>query len=428
MAADDRMGQVEIFDPCLQPALELFRHLAPKDGGDLLGLSDVPIQVQQSLGEFVNGGTAMEDEVVAILHPGEEQAMSASCLLPFLAGDKRGEGRKPLLTTLRQIPSGERVGPFWQAGRVAAPQEGVAARAKADPLGSHPDRQPVMRIPTHPRGEGEIGAHPHEPPALVFVVEMEVEGIDPALFELQVRTVILLSADRHQDGGWLPRFQNPGHSAGGAVLPIGHNESVPPLLLGGLQDRRVPLLRSVLEPGGELIGDLGQRPAANPLACAVGIEEARHAAFEKGVHGHLQSGEIPGAYSRGRPPLFMPSLRPAARSFRDLRVWQKAREFVLTADAFTAGLPRQETYGLALQMRRAAVSIPANPAEGFRRRGKPEKARFMNIAEGSLEESRDYLIRAQDPGYADTTEPATALEEVSPLRNAYATVILSSRS
>jgi four helix bundle protein len=84
----------------------------------------------------------------------------------------------------------------------------------------------------------------------------------------------------------------------------------------------------------------------------------------------------------------MPSPRPAARSFRDLLVWRKAHEFVLAVYAFTAGFPKQETYGLSLQMRRAAVSIPANIAEGFRRRGKAEKARYMNIAEGSLEESR----------------------------------------
>jgi four helix bundle protein len=56
----------------------------------------------------------------------------------------------------------------------------------------------------------------------------------------------------------------------------------------------------------------------------------------------------------------MPSPRPAAQSFRDLLVWRKAHDFVLAVYAFTAGFPKRETYGLALQMRRAAVSIPAN--------------------------------------------------------------------
>jgi four helix bundle protein len=122
----------------------------------------------------------------------------------------------------------------------------------------------------------------------------------------------------------------------------------------------------------------------------------------------------------------MPSLRPAARSFRDLLVWRKAHEFVLAVYAFTAGFPKQETYGLSLQMRRAAISIPANIAEGFRRRSKAEKARYMNIAEGSLEESRYYLILAQDLGYGDTDKLNSALEEVSRLLGAYAAAILTS--
>jgi four helix bundle protein len=122
----------------------------------------------------------------------------------------------------------------------------------------------------------------------------------------------------------------------------------------------------------------------------------------------------------------MPSPRPAARSFRDLLVWRKAHEFVLAVYAFTAGFPKQETYGLALQMRRAAVSIPANIAEGFRRRSKPEKARYMNIAEGSLEESRYYLILAQDLGYGDTAHLTGTLEGVSRLLSAYAAAILTS--
>ena len=58
-----------------------------------------------------------------------------------------------------------------------------------------------------------------------------------------------------------------------------------------------------------------------------------------------------------------------ARTFQDLLVWQKAHQFVLAVYVLTAGFPKQETYGLSLQMRRASVSIPANIAEGFRRRG-----------------------------------------------------------
>ena len=124
----------------------------------------------------------------------------------------------------------------------------------------------------------------------------------------------------------------------------------------------------------------------------------------------------------------MPALRAAARTFQDLVVWRKAHEFVLAAYSFTAGFPKEESYGLKLQMRRAAVSIPANIAEGFRRRGKADKARYMNMAEGSLEESRYYLILAQDLRYGDTSSLTTSLEEVSRLLDAYASAILTSDS
>jgi hypothetical protein len=73
----------------------------------------------------------------------------------------------------------------------------------------------------------------------------------------------------------------------------------------------------------------------------------------------------------------MPSPRPAARTFRDLTVWQKAHEFVLAIYRLTESFPEREKYGLAHQMRRAAVSIPANIAEGFGKRSQAEKSRFF---------------------------------------------------
>jgi four helix bundle protein len=85
-------------------------------------------------------------------------------------------------------------------------------------------------------------------------------------------------------------------------------------------------------------------------------------------------------------------------------------------------------YGLAHQMRRAAVSIPANIAEGFAKRSRADKARFLNIAEGSLEESRYYLILAQDLGYGSTESLTQILEEASRLLHAYTRAILASGS
>ncbi|HEX6983808.1 MAG TPA: four helix bundle protein [Planctomycetaceae bacterium] len=99
-------------------------------------------------------------------------------------------------------------------------------------------------------------------------------------------------------------------------------------------------------------------------------------------------------------------------------VWRKAHALVLAVYRVSKSFPREETYGLTSQLRRAAVSIPANIAEGFRKRGRQDKGRFLNIAQGSLEESRYYLILARDLG--DVTEDlAPDFEEVSRLLNAY---------
>ena len=117
--------------------------------------------------------------------------------------------------------------------------------------------------------------------------------------------------------------------------------------------------------------------------------------------------------------------RQAAKTFRDLTVWRRAHEFVLAVYEFTKAFPKHETYGLVSQVRRAAVSIPANIAEGFRKRGHADKVRFMNIAEGSAEQSRYYLILAKDLGYGQTKGLMDKLEEVSRLLNAYSKAILT---
>jgi four helix bundle protein len=117
------------------------------------------------------------------------------------------------------------------------------------------------------------------------------------------------------------------------------------------------------------------------------------------------------------------SARAPARTFEDLVVWQKAHAWVLAAYHFTESFPAQETYGLTIQLRRAAVSIPANIAEGFKKAGVADKRRFMNIAQGSLEECRYYLILARDLSYGDPQQLMVQLEEVSRLLDAYARAI-----
>jgi len=114
-----------------------------------------------------------------------------------------------------------------------------------------------------------------------------------------------------------------------------------------------------------------------------------------------------------------------AKSFTDLTVWQKAHAFVLSAYRLSASFPKSEIYGLASQLRRAAVSIPANIAEGFKKRSSADKIRFMNIAQGSLEESRYYLILTNDLGYANTEALLLQLDEVGRMLSSYANAIKS---
>lgn len=108
----------------------------------------------------------------------------------------------------------------------------------------------------------------------------------------------------------------------------------------------------------------------------------------------------------------------APKHFQQLEAWQEAHKLVLAVYANTKTFPREELFGLVSQMRRAAVSIPANIAEGFKRLGIQEKIRFYNISEGSLEEVKYYIILAHDLGYLTSREPLmTHAESVGRLLN-----------
>lgn len=85
-----------------------------------------------------------------------------------------------------------------------------------------------------------------------------------------------------------------------------------------------------------------------------------------------------------------------SKSFEDVVAWQKAHAFVLAIYKVTKTFPKDEVFGLTSQLKRAAVSIAANIAEGYKKTGEKDKLRFLNIAQGSLEECRYYLLLAKD--------------------------------
>ena len=114
----------------------------------------------------------------------------------------------------------------------------------------------------------------------------------------------------------------------------------------------------------------------------------------------------------------MENVQPA-KTFQDLVMWQKAHQFVLDVYKISENFPKQEVYGLTSQLRRAAVSIPANIAEGFRKNGKADKARYLNIAQGSLEECRYYLLLIRDLQYGDTTKLSNDLDDIGKMIDSY---------
>ena len=87
------------------------------------------------------------------------------------------------------------------------------------------------------------------------------------------------------------------------------------------------------------------------------------------------------------------------KGFRKLLVWQKTHQLVLLIYKLSESFPKSEMFGLTSQMRRAAVSVPANIAEGYASGGKGQFGRFLNIAQGSLAEVEYYLILSQDLNY-----------------------------
>ena len=114
-----------------------------------------------------------------------------------------------------------------------------------------------------------------------------------------------------------------------------------------------------------------------------------------------------------------------AKSFTDLIVWQKAHEFVLSIYRLTNDFPKSETYGLISQFRRAAVSIAANISEGFVKKGKADKLRFYNIAQGSIQECKYYLILSKDLNYSNDEGLIDMLDEVAKILQSYINSIKS---
>lgn len=120
-----------------------------------------------------------------------------------------------------------------------------------------------------------------------------------------------------------------------------------------------------------------------------------------------------------------------SQSFEQLIVWQKAHSYVLAIYKITKQYPKEELFCLVNQMRRAAASITANIAEGYAKISSKDKLRFYNISQGSLEETRNFIILSKDLGYItlqDKEQLGIQAAEISRLLNAYCIALLKNVS
>lgn len=115
-------------------------------------------------------------------------------------------------------------------------------------------------------------------------------------------------------------------------------------------------------------------------------------------------------------------------SFEHIVAWQKAHHFTVLVYKQTKQFPNDELFGLTSQFRRAAVSIEANIAEGYKKISKADKLRFLNMSEGSLAECRNYIILSRDLDYINDEQYSQlyySIEETSKLLTAYCKGIIN---
>jgi len=100
------------------------------------------------------------------------------------------------------------------------------------------------------------------------------------------------------------------------------------------------------------------------------------------------------------------------KNFRDLKVWQSGKEIALKVYALSSRFPKEEAYGISSQMRRAAVAIPSNIAEGFNRYHNKEYRQFLYVALGSCAELETQIEICSNLGYLMSTDKDSVLEQL----------------
>ena len=117
--------------------------------------------------------------------------------------------------------------------------------------------------------------------------------------------------------------------------------------------------------------------------------------------------------------------------YKELKVYKRSYKAAKAIYEMTVGFPNEERYGITNQLRRAALSIPLNIAEGYAKISSKDKLRFYNISQGSLEETRNFIILSKDLGYItlqDKEQLGIQAAEISRLLNAYCIALLKNVS
>ena len=124
-------------------------------------------------------------------------------------------------------------------------------------------------------------------------------------------------------------------------------------------------------------------------------------------------------------------MKSVTYNFQNVIAWQKAHAFVLQVYRATRSFPEDEKFCLVPQFRRAAVSIEANIAEGYKKLSRADKLRFFNIAEGSMAECMNYIILSKDLGYIDEKQYESlhsTIESTGKLLTAYCNGVLNNNA
>lgn len=117
-----------------------------------------------------------------------------------------------------------------------------------------------------------------------------------------------------------------------------------------------------------------------------------------------------------------------AMSYKKLKVWQRGMELVKVIYEFTASFPKEELYGLVSQMRRSAISIPSNIAEGSQRTSNKEFANFVLIAKGSLSELETQVLAAQMLKYGSTDDILMYIDTLSRMLHTFHSKLVTHNS